>query len=433
MTDSPDRGHARRTPADERPYSPGPRGRRRRRDRAQPGRRRAAAGSCTAATGSATSSSTARTRRSRTCCGPATGIPTHRLPTAPVPDAVLTVLRALPARGQADGCAADGGLGVGRDADARLAADRRAGAGADRVLAVGAGGVRPAARRARSRSSRTRRSTSSRASSTSSPASGPDPATARALDAYFIVGAEHGFNASTFTARVITSTRSDIASAVVGRDRDDEGAAPRRRAVGGRRPAQPDRLARARRGVDPRGARPRRAADGLRPPRLPRLRPARRGAAQGRRGDGRTSPTGWQLAIAVEDVALRVLAERHPDRALKTNVEFYAAPVLQGVGLSPDLFPATFSLARHAGWTAHVLEQAADNRLIRPDVRYVGPDGARPAGEPEPSPRPTASRAAGRRTTSTSSITAIRAMIAEERLRLALARERARSSRRCSR
>ena len=52
--------------------------------------------------------------------------------------------------------------------------------------------------------------------------------------------------------------------------------------------------------------------------------------------------------------------------ALKTNVEYYAAPVLMGVGLTPDLFPATFSLARHAGWTAHVLEQAADNRLIRP-------------------------------------------------------------------
>jgi citrate synthase len=73
-------------------------------------------------------------------------------------------------------------------------------------------------------------------------------------------------------------------------------------------------------------------------------------------------------------VALRLLAERHPERALQTNVEYYAAPVLQGVGLSPDLFPATFSLARHAGWTAHVLEQAGANRLIRPDVRYVGPE-----------------------------------------------------------
>ena len=114
----------------------------------------------------------------------------------------------------------------------------------------------------------------------------PDAGTARALDAYFIVGAEHGFNASTFTARVITSTRSDIASAVTGGDRHDEGAAPRRRPVRGRRPAHQGGLARARRGVDPRGARPRRAADGLRPPRLPGLRPAGRRAAQGRRGDG---------------------------------------------------------------------------------------------------------------------------------------------------
>ena len=84
-------------------------------------------------------------------------------------------------------------------------------------------------------------------------------------------------------------------------------------------------------------------------------------------------PDWLALAIAVEDVALRVLAELHPERSLKTNVEFYAAPVLQGVGLTPDLFPATFALARHAGWTAHVLEQAAANRIIRPDAIYTGP------------------------------------------------------------
>ncbi len=84
-------------------------------------------------------------------------------------------------------------------------------------------------------------------------------------------------------------------------------------------------------------------------------------------------PDWLDLAIKVEDVALRVLAEKYPDRPLKTNVEFYAAAVLQGVGLSPDLFPATFALARHAGWTAHAIEQAADNRLIRPDARYIGP------------------------------------------------------------
>ena len=59
-------------------------------------------------------------------------------------------------------------------------------------------------------------------------------------------------------------------------------------------------------------------------------------------------------------------------RPLKTNVEYYTAAVLQGVGLPPDLFPSTFALARMAGWTAHVIEQVAANRLIRPDVRYIG-------------------------------------------------------------
>ena len=200
-----------------------------------------------------------------------------------------------------------------------------------------------------------------------------DPATARALDAYFIVGAEHGFNASTFTARVITSTRSDIASAVAGAIGTMKGplhgGAPSEvvdqlARVGSADKAEQwirDALARGERlmgfghrvyrAYDPRAAALRKVAESM-----------------------EHKPEWLQLAIEVEDVALRILAEKHPERAIKTNVEYYAAPVLQGVGLSPDLFPATFSLARHAGWTAHVLEQAGDNRLIRPDVRYVGPD-----------------------------------------------------------
>ena len=200
----------------------------------------------------------------------------------------------------------------------------------------------------------------------------PDPGTARALDAYFIVGAEHGFNASTFTARVITSTRSDIASAVAGAIGTMKGPLH-----GGAPSEVVDQLAkvgsvehaeawlrgaldrgerlmgfghRVYRAYDPRAAALRKVAEGM-----------------------EHKPEWLALAIQVEDVALRLLAERHPERALKTNVEYYAAPVLQGVGLTPDLFPATFSLARHAGWTAHVLEQSADNRLIRPDVRYIGP------------------------------------------------------------
>ena len=200
----------------------------------------------------------------------------------------------------------------------------------------------------------------------------PEPGNARALDAYFIVGAEHGFNASTFTARVITSTQSDIASAVSGAIGTMKGPLH-----GGAPSEVVDQLSQI--------GSPERAEEWLNDAidRKERLmgfghRVYRaydpRAAALRKVAESMPHPPEWlALAIAVEDVALRVLAERHPERALKTNVEFYAAPVLQGVGLSPDLFPATFSLARHAGWTAHVLEQAADNRLIRPDVRYVGP------------------------------------------------------------
>jgi citrate synthase len=201
----------------------------------------------------------------------------------------------------------------------------------------------------------------------------PDGSTARALDAYFIVGAEHSFNASTFTARIITSSRSDIASAIVGAIGTMKGplhgGAPSEvvdqlAKVGSKEHAEQwirealdrgERLMgfghRVYRAYDPRAAALRKVAESM-----------------------EHKPDWLQLAIEVEDVALRILAERHPERAIKTNVEYYAAPVLQGVGLSPDLFPATFSLARHAGWTAHVLEQAATNRLIRPDVIYIGPD-----------------------------------------------------------
>jgi len=201
----------------------------------------------------------------------------------------------------------------------------------------------------------------------------PDEGTSRALDAYFIVGSEHGFNASTFTARVITSTRSDIASAVCGAIGTMKGplhgGAPSEvvdqlAEVGSADHAEAwvrDALANGERLMGF-GHRVYRAYD----PRARALRTVAEGMAH--------KPDWLQLAIEVEDVALRVLAEKHPDRPLKTNVEFYAAPVLMGVGLKPDLFPATFSLARMAGWTAHSLEQAANNRLIRPDVNYVGPE-----------------------------------------------------------
>ncbi len=200
----------------------------------------------------------------------------------------------------------------------------------------------------------------------------PEPAAARALDAYFIVGAEHGFNASTFAARVIVSTHSDIASAVVGAigalKGPWHGGAPAEvvdqlHEMGSIDQAEAwiratlergDRLMgfghRVYRAYDPRAA-------------------ALRSVAESQAG-----VTDWlDKAVAVEEIALRVLAEFKPDYPIKTNVEYYAAAVLQGVGLPPNLFPATFALSRHAGWTAHCLEQVAVNVLIRPDVRYVGP------------------------------------------------------------
>jgi citrate synthase len=199
----------------------------------------------------------------------------------------------------------------------------------------------------------------------------PDQATARALDAYFIVGAEHGLNASTFAARVITSTKSDMASAVVGAigalKGPLHGGAPSEvveqiHKVGSPERAEQwvrDALARGERLMGF-GHRVYRAYD----PRATALRKVVEAMP--------TRPDWLELAIEVEDAALKVLEEKYPDRPLKTNVEFYAAAVLQGVGLTPDLFPATFALARHAGWTAHVIEQASANRLIRPDARYIG-------------------------------------------------------------
>ena len=200
----------------------------------------------------------------------------------------------------------------------------------------------------------------------------PDPAAARALEAYFIVGAEHGLNASTFAARVITSTRSDLASAVCGAigalkgplhggapaevvsQLHEIGSIDRAEAWARQTIADHGRIMgfghRVYRAYDPRAAALRQVAEAM---------------------DER--PEWLDLAIAVEDVVLRVLAELKPGRNLKTNVEYYAAAVLEGIGLTPDLFPATFALARHAGWTAHSIEQAGLDKLIRPDLRYTGP------------------------------------------------------------
>jgi citrate synthase len=200
----------------------------------------------------------------------------------------------------------------------------------------------------------------------------PDDARARALDAYFIVAAEHGFNASTFAARVILSTRSDLASAVCGAigalKGPIHGGAPSEVVSQLHEIGSADRAEAWIRGALDRhelimgfGHRVYRAYD----PRAAALRKV---------AESMSGIAEWlDLAVRVEDIALRLLAERHPERPLKTNVEYYTAAVLQGVQLAPEFYPATFALARTVGWTAHSIEQAGVDRIIRPDVLYTGP------------------------------------------------------------
>jgi citrate synthase len=199
----------------------------------------------------------------------------------------------------------------------------------------------------------------------------PDPAAARALDAYFITGAEHGLNASTFTARVITSTRSDIASAVCGAIGALKGP------LHGGAPAEvvnqlleigsPERAEAWVRDLVGRGERIMGFGHRIYRAYDPRAAALRTVAEQ------MTGNAEWlDLAVQVEDTVLRVLAELKPSRVLKTNVEYYAAAVLQGLGLEPALYPSVFALARHAGWTAHAIEQVGAAKLIRPDMRYIG-------------------------------------------------------------
>ena len=92
----------------------------------------------------------------------------------------------------------------------------------------------------------------------------------------------------------------------------------------------------------------------------------------------RLNPKFYELASKVEETALAILHEEHPERPQATNVEFYSAGVLQAIGLPTDMFPTTFAVSRAAGWTAHVLEQATHNRLIRPQSEYIGPEPHKP-------------------------------------------------------
>lgn len=200
----------------------------------------------------------------------------------------------------------------------------------------------------------------------------PPAAHVSALDAYLILTAEHGMNASTFSARVTTSTRSDLISAVtsaIGTMKGPlHGGAPSEVdetliAIGTKENAEPYLRSLLERGERIMGFGHR--VYKTRDPRAEALSVVAKRVA----GD---DP--WlDLAVHVEEVAIKLLAEYKPGRNLYTNVEFYAAAVLRAVGLPKELYTPTFTLSRMAGWTAHVLEQAADNRLIRPQSVYTGP------------------------------------------------------------
>ncbi|HEV7783799.1 MAG TPA: citrate synthase/methylcitrate synthase, partial [Thermoanaerobaculia bacterium] len=211
--------------------------------------------------------------------------------------------------------------------------------------------------------------------------SGEEPSTerARGLETYLNTVSDHGLNASTFTARVIVSTRSDLISAITGAvgalKGPLHGGAPGPALdmvfeIGTPERAEPvlrEKLARGERlmGFGHRVYR-------VRDPRADVLAAA---AERFYRNGGDMGL--YELARSVEATALRLLREAKPDRRLDTNVEFYTALLLHGLGLPTALFTPTFAVGRVAGWTAHALEQLTTGRLIRPQSEYVGDRGRR--------------------------------------------------------
>jgi len=199
----------------------------------------------------------------------------------------------------------------------------------------------------------------------------PSSAHVAALDAYLILTAEHGMNASTFAGRVTISTRSDLVSAVasaIGAMKGPlHGGAPAEvddtlSAIGTKENAEPYLRALLMRGERIMGFGHR--VYKTRDPRAAALSEVARRVA---------GEDPWlDLATHVEDVAVRLLAEFKPGRKLYANVEFYASAVLRAVGLDRTLYTPTFTVARMAGWTAHALEQAEEDRIIRPESLYVG-------------------------------------------------------------
>lgn len=205
----------------------------------------------------------------------------------------------------------------------------------------------------------------------------PSPAQVRAIEQYLILTIDHGFNASTFTARVITSTGADLASAIVGAvgalSGPLHGGAPSRALEMLDQVQGPDDAERWVRRLVADGGRVMGFGHRVYSTDDPRSVLLRR-VAQDLGGERVAA------ALDVESAVVRTLAELKPGRELYTNVEFYAGVVMEACGVPRELFTPTFAASRTVGWSAHVLEQAAANRLIRPSAAYVGP----PAPQPVP-------------------------------------------------
>jgi citrate synthase len=198
----------------------------------------------------------------------------------------------------------------------------------------------------------------------------PDPRHVKAIDSYWVSAAEHGMNASTFTARVIASTGADVAAALSGAvgaiSGPLHGGAPARvltmiqevERSGNADAWVKSALDRGERLMGF-GHRVYRAED-------PRARVLRRTARE-------LGAPRFEVAEALEKAALAELHARRPDRVLATNVEFWSAVVLDFAQVPSHMFTSMFTCARTAGWAAHIMEQKQTGRLIRPSARYIGP------------------------------------------------------------
>ncbi|MGI8868590.1 MAG: citrate synthase 2 [Mycobacteriales bacterium] len=198
----------------------------------------------------------------------------------------------------------------------------------------------------------------------------PDPKHVAAIDAYWVSAAEHGMNASTFTARVIASTCADVAASLSGAvgamSGPLHGGAPARvlpmieevERTGDAHKVVADILDNKQRLMGF-GHRVYRAED-------PRARVLRATCKE-------LGARRYDAADALEQAALAELRERRPDRQIETNVEFWAAVILDFAEVQAAMMPAMFTCARTAGWSAHILEQKKLGRLVRPSARYVGP------------------------------------------------------------